>query len=185
MSLPPRLLGAHAVRIRRHPHGTGLWLREAMHIDMRKSGASPASSNLEAARVAASNEMAKNNDARLSALIPMVRDGRLRKMLHMIESHPSRKIQDLALECNLSGSRLQHLFKQRTGLGLGQLLTEQRMQQATELLVHTNLTIKEIASALGYEHASSFTRAFERRFRQAPSCYRQDQSQHQVPARSE
>jgi transcriptional regulator GlxA family with amidase domain len=48
------------------------------------------------------------------------------------------------------------------------------MQQAIELLVHTNLSIKEIAVTLGYGHASSFTRAFERRFRQAPSCYRQE-----------
>jgi len=151
---------------------------------MRKNSSNPASSNVEAAKVAASNETAKSNDAKLSALIPVVQDGRLRKMLHMIESHPSRKIQDLALECNLSGSRLQHLFKQRTGLGLGQLLTEQRMRQATDFLMHTNMSIKEIASSLGYEHASSFTRAFERRFRQAPSCYRQEQSPHEVPARS-
>jgi len=144
----------------------------------------PASSNVEAAGVTAGHETAKNNHAKLSALIPVVQDGRLRKILHMIESHPSRKIHDLALECNLSGSRLQHLFKQRTGLGLGQLLTEQRMQQAIDFLMHTNMSIKEIASTLGYEHASSFTRAFERRFRQAPSCYRQEQSPHEVTAKS-
>jgi transcriptional regulator GlxA family with amidase domain len=129
----------------------------------------------EAVRVPTGDERAMNSDAKLSELIPVVQDGRLRKMLHMIEAHPSRKIHDLALECNLSGSRLQHLFKQRTGLGLGQLLAERRMRQATDLLVQTNMSIKEIASTLGYEHASSFTRAFERRFRQAPSCYRQEQ----------
>lgn len=156
-----------------------------MDFVIRKRGSNPELFSSEAARVATGDEMARNNDARLSALIPVVQDGRLRKMLHMIESHPSRKIHDLALECNLSGSRLQHLFKQRTGLGLGQVLTEQRMQQATDLLVHTNMSIKEIASVLGYEHASSFTRAFERRFRQAPRCYRQDQIPQNVAARSQ
>jgi len=156
-----------------------------MDFVIRKRGSNSELFNSEAARAATGDDMARNNDARLSALIPVVQDGRLRKMLHMIESHPSRKIHDLALECNLSGSRLQHLFKQRTGLGLGQVLTEQRMQQATELLVHTNMSIKEIASVLGYEHASSFTRAFERRFRQTPRCYRQDQIPKSVAATSQ
>ena len=146
-----------------------------MGFFIRKSSSNSDSFDFEAARVSAGDEMVRNNEAKLSELIPVVQDGRLRKMLHMIEAHPSRKIHDLAVECNLSGSRLQHLFKQRTGLGLGQLLTEQRMQLAIELLAHTNLSIKEIAGTLGYGHASSFTRAFERRFRQAPSCYRQEQ----------
>ena len=142
------------------------------------------SSTIEAANLATAHGAAKNNDTKLGALIPVVQDRRLGKLLHTIESHPSRKIHDLALECNLSESRLQHLFKQHTGLGLGQLLTEQRMQQATDLLVHTNMSIKEIASAIGYEHTSSFTRAFERRFRQAPSCYRQAQSPYKILPKS-
>lgn len=143
------------------------------------------SAHLEATRVAAVNGVAKNNDNNLSALVPIVQDGRLRKMLHMIESQPSRTIRDLAVECNLSGSRLQHLFKQHTGFGLGQLRTEQRMQQATDFLVHTNMSIKEIASTIGYEHTSSFTRAFERRFRQTPSCYRRDLSPYNMSAKSQ
>ena len=134
------------------------------------------------AKVAEGEDKGGNRDVKVEALKPLVQDVRLRKILHMIESQPSRKIDDLALECNLSGSRLQHLFKQRTGVGLGQLLTEQRMRQATEFLMHTHMSIKEIASNLGYEHASSFTRAFERRFRQSPSCYRHAQSPHQMPA---
>lgn len=151
---------------------------------VRKQSPNP-SPNLEAESVAAAHETAKNNDTKLGLLIPVVQDRRLRKLLHTIGSHPSRKIHDLALECNLSGSRLQHLFKQHTGLGLGQLLTEQRMQQATDFLVHTNMSIKEIASTIGYEHTSSFTRAFERRFRQAPSCYRQAQSPYKMPTKSQ
>jgi transcriptional regulator GlxA family with amidase domain len=142
------------------------------------------SSNGAAARIAADNGAAKSNDVKLDALLPVVQDVRLRKILHMIESRPSRKIHDLALECNLSGSHLQHLFKQRTGLGLGRLLTEQRMLLAADFLVHTDVSIKEIAFSVGYEHTSSFTRAFERHFRQAPSCYRQINSSHTVPIRS-
>jgi AraC-like DNA-binding protein len=34
------------------------------------------------------------------------------------------------------------------------------------------MSIKEITHAIGYEHTSSFIRAFERRFLQAPARYR-------------
>jgi AraC-like DNA-binding protein len=75
--------------------------------------------------------------AQLGAMIPVVRDSRLRRVLQMIESHPSLNIRELALECNLSESHLRHLVKQNTGFGLGRLLTEQRMQCATALLANS------------------------------------------------
>lgn len=101
-----------------------------------------------------------------------VRDRRLRKLLEMMEAEPASTIRDWALAFNLSHSYLRHLFKQATGLPLGHVLTEQRLQRAAALLVDSNLSVKEIASAVGYEHTSSFTRAFERRFERAPSSYR-------------
>ena len=111
--------------------------------------------------------------AQLGAMTPVLRDSRLRRVLQMIESRPSLNIRELALECNLSESHLRHLVKQNTGFGLGRLLTEQRMQCAAAFLEHTSMSIKEIAGAVGFEHTSSFARAFERHFRQTPGCYRQ------------
>jgi AraC-like DNA-binding protein len=148
----------------------------AFHFPRGKSGASVASLKDTSSENVAEGGVSRSNVAKLDALIPAMRDVRLRRILQIIESHPTRKINDLAVECNLSPSHLQHLFKQRTGLGLGQLLTEQRMQYASEFLAHTDLSIKEIAGSVGYEHTSSFTRAFERRFQQAPSYYRQANS---------
>lgn len=97
---------------------------------------------------------------------------RIRKILEKVESAALWKISDLALELNLSESRLQHLFKQTTGVGLGHVLTEQRLQKAASLLSGTTMRIKAIAAAVGYEHTSSFTRAFEQRFAQPPQVYR-------------
>ena len=97
---------------------------------------------------------------------------RIRKILEMVESASLWKISDLASHLNLSESRLQHLFKQTTGVGLGHVLTEQRLRKAALLLTETSLRIKEIAAAVGYEHTSSFTRAFEQRFAQPPQVYR-------------
>jgi AraC-like DNA-binding protein len=122
------------------------------------------------------------------ALLQLGPEDRIRRILEMIESESPCRMSDLALEFNLSESRLQHLFKQKTGVGLGHLLTEQRLQKAALLLIHTTLRIKEISAAVGYEHTSSFTRAFERRFAQAPQAYRRaaklrssDDCQHQLP----
>lgn len=108
-----------------------------------------------------------------ASLISAVQERRLRKLLETIEAEPLLNIFDLAQELNLSPSHLQHLFKQHTGCCLGRLLTEQRLRRAAQLLSDSNLSIKEIAHAVGYEHPSSFIRAFERRFMQPPRRYRE------------
>jgi transcriptional regulator GlxA family with amidase domain len=101
-----------------------------------------------------------------------IQDGRLRKLLQMMKDDPTRTIDDWALAFNLSHSYLSHLFKQATGASLGHVRHEQRLQRAANLLATTSMSVKEIASAVGYEHTSSFTRAFERRFERAPRSYR-------------
>jgi len=103
---------------------------------------------------------------------PLLEDARLRKLLTLIEADPLGTSQHWALTLNLSNSHLQRLFKEATGMALGQALSERRLQEAARLLATTNLRIKEIACAVGYEHTSSFTRAFERRFAQAPRRFR-------------
>jgi AraC-like DNA-binding protein len=155
----------------------------AVHSAERKDSLYLTSPDAEPTRVEAGDSDSLTY-VKLGTLIALAGDGRIRRILRVIESHPSRKIHELALDCNLSPSHLQHLFKQSTGLGLGQLLTEQRMQRATDFLAHSNMSIKEIASTLGYEHTSSFTRAFERRFLQAPSSYRQKQDRDQALPRN-
>jgi len=110
------------------------------------------------------------------ALIQSVQDGRLRKLLQMIQSERLGRIHDWAAKFNLSHSHLQHLFKRATGIRLGRVLHEQRLQRAVWLLENSAMSVKEIANAVGYEHTSSFTRAFERRFAQAPRRYRQEKT---------
>ncbi|HSY48069.1 MAG TPA: helix-turn-helix transcriptional regulator [Thermoanaerobaculia bacterium] len=101
-----------------------------------------------------------------------IQDGRLRRLLQMMEDDPRSTVDDWARTFHLSCSYLSHLFKQATGASLGQVLHEQRMQRAAHLLATSNLSVKEIAIAVGYEHTSSFTRAFERRFERGPRSYR-------------
>jgi AraC-like DNA-binding protein len=97
---------------------------------------------------------------------------RVHRVLDIVESGTTFIIRDLAAEFHLSTSYLQRLFKHETGVRLGEWLSEQRLQRAAYLLSSSYLSIKEITHAVGYEHTSSFIRAFERRFRQPPARYR-------------
>ena len=99
-------------------------------------------------------------------------DERVRKILGLLESRATFTIRDLAVEFHLSPSYLQRLFKHQTGMSMSEWLNEQRLQKAANLLANSYLSVKEVAYSIGYEHPSSFIRAFERRFAQAPARYR-------------
>jgi transcriptional regulator GlxA family with amidase domain len=100
-------------------------------------------------------------------------DRRVRAALVFLAERPVSSVGELAREIHLSRSRLQRLFKEEMGVLIGDYLVEQRLQKAARLLRVSSLSIKEIAVAVGYEHHSSFTRAFENRFSQAPKQYRE------------
>ncbi len=121
------------------------------------------------------NGNGKADPQALSSAIPITwpQEQRIRKILQRVQEDPAQRIHELATQFNLSHSHLQHLFKQQTGVQLGHLLLEYRLQKAAHLLEHSIMSVKEIAYAVGYEHTSSFIRAFERRFRIAPRGYRQ------------
>jgi transcriptional regulator GlxA family with amidase domain len=106
---------------------------------------------------------------RLTHTIPEARIG---KILQMVESGKTFTIRDLAIELRVSPSHLQRLFKHETGIRMGEWLSEQRLERAAHLLASTYLSVKEIAHEVGYQHVSSFIRAFERRFGPAPARYR-------------
>jgi AraC-like DNA-binding protein len=127
------------------------------------NGVNPASSNLAAAKAAL---------LRPGAFAATAHRERVHKILQVLESTTPCSIHDLAVELKLSHSRLEHWFKQQTGVCLGHLLTEQRLRRAADLLTNSYMSVKEVASAVGYQHESSFVRAFGHRFAQSPGCYR-------------
>jgi transcriptional regulator GlxA family with amidase domain len=149
----------------------------AFRSAVRKNGGSQ---SLSKGKGVSPQTAAGSKSIKPTALITGLQEKRLRKILEVIESEPPRHIQALAAECNLSQSHLQHLFKQHTGLGLGHLLNERKLARAAELLVGSNMSIKEVACAIGYEHTSSFTRAFARRFEMSPSRYREANTERQM-----
>jgi AraC-like DNA-binding protein len=135
----------------------------------------PSSNRTHAPRTQVEGLIASNVSSsaeRTSALVPVLRDTRLRKVIQMIESEALSTVHALAVEVNLSCSQLQHLFKRQTGVCITQLLTEKKLRRAAQHLEASDMSVKEIAYAVGYEHASSFIRAFHRYFAQTPREYR-------------
>src|SRR5215475_8133137 len=142
-----------ALRFRISPrHGLrGLWVQTVEGFPMcaeyspaRKNSSTTNSSNGASVGAGSGNgTQARTNGVHPSDIEPMVQERRVLKILQMIQSQPLRRIEELAREFNLSHSRLEHLFKQETGVSLGQLLTEQRLTRAAHLLLHTNMRIKE------------------------------------------
>ena len=96
----------------------------------------------------------------------------MRRVLERIEAGPPQSVWQLAQAVRLSPAHLQRLFKKETGVHIRDLLAESRLRNAAQLLSTTDMEVKEIAYHVGYQHHSSFVRAFQRRFGQAPKQYR-------------
>ena len=76
----------------------------------------------------------------------------------------------------LEGYTLSHYsewFKARTGKSPKDYVNTLRLQQAKQLLEHTELPIFRIAQDVGFAQASSLTRLFRQRDRLTPQQYRQ------------
>lgn len=78
----------------------------------------------------------------------------------------------LAQAINVSPYYLSRIFSQENGFTLSSYLTQQRMEKARQLLTQTNLSIKEIAYAIGYRDSHYFSRVFRGSFSVSPSAYR-------------
>jgi transcriptional regulator GlxA family with amidase domain len=100
------------------------------------------------------------------------RDFRIQKVVAVLNQDPSRTLPEIAHSCQISVSRLSHLFKDEIGINVKNYRLDCRLQVAAAMLVSTGKPIKEIAYTTGYQHTSSFVRAFKNHFGLSPTCYR-------------
>jgi len=68
------------------------------------------------------------------------------------------------------------LFKKETGDNLNRYINNYRLEQATELLCTTNMKIKDIAQATGYQNSSYFCQRFRDTYKESPEMFRQRNS---------
>ncbi|GKX28807.1 hypothetical protein SH1V18_12870 [Vallitalea longa] len=78
----------------------------------------------------------------------------------------------LAELVNLNPSYLSRLFKSHTKINLYDYILDMRMLKAKDMLLKSGEKIQDIAIAVGYESAPSFTRAFRKYTGKTPTDYR-------------
>jgi AraC family transcriptional regulator len=82
-------------------------------------------------------------------------------------------ISDIARECGISTRHLARVFKEGTGLALGEFITQNRIALAKQLLAGENLQIKEISWRCGFRSTSAFSAAFRTAVGMTPRTYRE------------
>lgn len=95
--------------------------------------------------------------------------------------HQPLQLQDLVRESGYSQRSLRNFFQERFGCGPVQWIRSQRLQLARERLLNPGPqdTVSGIATALGYEHASKFSRDFHKTFGTPPSLLLREGRRHQ------
>ena len=81
-------------------------------------------------------------------------------------------IEEIAKSMYLHPSYFSQVIKEELGLTALKYLNLYRMNKASQLLKTTELSVEEIASAVGYQNRHSFTRAFKNRFQSSPTRYK-------------
>jgi AraC-like DNA-binding protein len=81
-------------------------------------------------------------------------------------------LDDVAMQFNLTANYVSKFFKQETGCSFIQYITMLRMDQAKELLINTNMQIKDIVAEIGYIDVANFVRKFKSYEGITPSQYR-------------
>lgn len=94
----------------------------------------------------------------------------------IITDHPERDltIHSLSKEVFLNEQKLKLGFSLCYGVSIGAYLKSCRTTKASELLVHTDFSIEEVAHASGYTSSASFIKAFRQKYETTPLQFRTD-----------
>lgn len=93
--------------------------------------------------------------------------------LHFIKSnYKTITVSELANYIGINRSYLTTLFKKKLNVSPKQYLISFRLSESTKLLKNTDMNISEIAEAVGYENAHSYSKAFKQTYGVTPNTYR-------------
>lgn len=91
-----------------------------------------------------------------------------------IEQHLAEELtlHKVSREVGISKYHFHRLFKEKTGLSIGQYIRTRKLARAAFLLLETDFSILEIALECSFETQESFTRAFKSIYQLPPGKYR-------------
>lgn len=106
--------------------------------------------------------------------LPVHRRRRVDQLVAWLQALPlDQTTPSLPQDFPIGSRRAGQLMQQQFGMGLRQFMERRRLDVARERILADQATLKEIAFALGFRHASHFTAWFRRHAGVSPSEYRQ------------
>ncbi|MGX7163211.1 AraC family transcriptional regulator [Enterococcus massiliensis] len=99
--------------------------------------------------------------------------------IYFLENHYEEEItlEKLAQDQYISATYLSKIFKEATGMSPINYLITIRLSRAKELLKNDKLSIKEVATTVGYQDAFHFSKSFKKQFGTAPSNVVQEKNE--------
>lgn len=99
---------------------------------------------------------------------------KLPKILEWIRVHSLQNISlvDVSHEFNYSREYLARYFKKQMGMSMQQYINNLKLSKAKELLCESDMNVKEIAEALGFQDEKYFMKLFKRMEDTTPKQYR-------------
>lgn len=105
---------------------------------------------------------------------PSVVDRALDEVIRAIQREPGKRwsVDELAARVHLSRAQFVRRFRTVAGYSPAHFMIQVRLERARQLIQETNMTIGQIAGALGYDDVYFFSRQYKRYTGVAPSSLR-------------
>jgi AraC-like DNA-binding protein len=125
-----------------------------------------------------------NGNARETGWVGALSDEKLGAAIRMIHTRTDFPwtVEALAGHAGMSRAVFAARFKDKLGLSPIGYLTRHRLTQAQDMLLHTSMSIAQVAAKVGYESESAFNKAFKRELGAPPAAWRM-QAQARTTAR--
>lgn len=102
-----------------------------------------------------------------------LRDERLVSMINFMQAnYQTVTLEDMAEQFHLSVPYLSKFIHEKSGKTFGEQVTNIRMKKAKTLLKNGNMTVENIAAAVGYPSVEHFSRTFKKLYDMTPVEYR-------------
>ena len=112
-----------------------------------------------------------NRNEETSSFLHVLEDNRIGKALKLLHQHPELdwSVVSLGERAGMSRSTLNRHFLNTIGISPMTYLTNLRLQKARNLIIHTEMTLSEIAVSVGFSSARTLSKAYSRLYGHKPS----------------
>lgn len=150
--------------------------RQAIHLYMAQALGIGGASDTARPESEVIRELREIGESKLREIKPRepVTADLIEQVVQYLEQHymDDIGIGSIAQQLNVSANYLSMLFNKKTGTPFVKYLTNIRMLKAKELLLNTNLQVKQIAEKVGYYSTRHFTKLFVENCSSYPSDFR-------------